>query len=48
MHSDIDECLGNNHTCGEGAECVDTMGGYNCSCGDTYYWDGTACQLLEG
>ena len=48
MHPDIDECLEGSHTCRVGAECIDTMGGYNCSCWDGYYWDGFACLLPEG
>ena len=29
---DIDECAAGLHNCGGNADCIDTVGGYNCQC----------------
>ena len=42
---DIDECAAGVHSCGENADCIDTIGGYNCSCKPMFFEsaDGKTC-----
>ena len=42
---DIDECAAGVHICGENADCIDTIGGYNCSCKPMFFEsaDGKTC-----
>ena len=44
FHSDIDECeLDSLNDCDENANCIDTIGSYNCSCSPGYEGDGFNC-----
>ena len=42
---DVDECTAGLHSCGVNADCVDTIGGYNCSCKPMFFEsaDGKTC-----
>ena len=42
---DIDECAAGLHNCGENADCIDTIGGYNCQCKPMFFEsaDGKSC-----
>ena len=40
---DIDECLENRHTCSPMADCINTIGGYECSCLSGFHGDGQEC-----
>ena len=42
-HSDIDECVTNQHDCNEKAICSDTDGSFNCTCKVGYRGDGVDC-----
>ena len=41
--TDIDECMENIHNCHHNATCLNTDGGYNCSCNPGYTMDGINC-----
>ena len=49
FHADVDECSMHNHNCSEHALCINTVGGYNCSCEEGYNGDGFHCvgRLLQ-
>ena len=38
--ADIDECVGGTTECDSEATCINTIGGYNCSCNSGYEGDG--------
>ena len=42
---DVNECAAGLHSCGENANCIDTIGGYNCSCKPMFFEsaDGKTC-----
>ena len=40
---DIDECLTRAHRCQADATCINTVGGYNCTCDPGYGGDGFNC-----
>ena len=42
--SDINECLLKLDMCSSNATCINTEGGYNCSCNAGYHGDGTVCN----
>eukprot|EP00058_Branchiostoma_floridae_P019270 XP_002604760.1 hypothetical protein BRAFLDRAFT_222406 [Branchiostoma floridae] len=44
---DIDECLDNSDVCHEDAHCYNTVGSYNCACGDGYGGDGFNCTDIN-
>ena len=41
--SDIDECKTNTDKCQDDATCVNTIGGYNCTCNPGFNGDGYNC-----
>ena len=41
--ADIDECMENIHNCHHNATCINTDGGYNCSCNPGYTMVGINC-----
>ena len=47
---DVDECERGLSACSVNAECVNTYGGYNCTCTLGYEGDGIVCKsrLLSG
>ena len=40
---DIDECQAGTHKCQANATCINTAGGYNCTCNPGYGEDGFNC-----
>lgn len=42
--SDIDECETNSHHCNPTQVCINTAGGYTCSCTEGYWLIGGQCQ----
>ena len=40
---DIDECKSENHDCHANANCLNTLGSYNCSCWPGYKGNGAIC-----
>ena len=42
--SDIDECAEGTHNCSGKAECINTKGGYNCTCKSGFTGDGQNCS----
>ncbi len=45
--SDIDECLEGVDACASNATCMNTEGGYNCSCDTGYDGDGLTCNSMK-
>ena len=43
LNADINECEAENHTCDENAECINTVGSFNCDCQSPYLGDGFTC-----
>lgn len=41
---DVDECELNIDDCDEYEVCINTLGGFSCSCNQGYYNNGTACS----
>lgn len=41
---DIDECTANSHQCNPTQVCINTAGGYTCSCTEGYWLVGGQCQ----
>ena len=41
---DIDECITGNHDCDVNANCINTVGSYNCSCKKGCTGDGRSCS----
>ena len=41
---DIDECFAGTDMCTSNATCINTEGGYNCSCDTGYHGDGFTCN----
>ena len=41
---DVNECLSERHECDVNADCVNTEGGYNCSCREGFMGNGTHCS----
>lgn len=37
---DVNECEGDTHPCDENADCVNTVGSFNCTCQSSYFGDG--------
>jgi len=44
--ADINECTSNQHNCAVNAQCVNTQGGFTCTCNSGYSGDGTTCTYL--
>ena len=44
MFTDNDECMDGTHLCATNATCVNTDGGYNCTCDSGYDGDGFECS----
>ncbi|XP_019638277.1 PREDICTED: protocadherin Fat 4-like [Branchiostoma belcheri] len=44
---EVDECIGNNHTCHPSALCVDTVYLYECVCPPGYSGNGTYCKDVD-
>ncbi|KAJ1366417.1 hypothetical protein KIN20_027073 [Parelaphostrongylus tenuis] len=44
---DVDECAAGIVSCGSNAECVNTIGAYECRCRKGYSGDGKLCSLVE-
>ncbi|KAI8491046.1 hypothetical protein Bbelb_310870 [Branchiostoma belcheri] len=44
---EVDECIGNNHTCHPSALCVDTVYLYKCVCPPGYSGNGTYCKDVD-
>ncbi len=42
--SDIDECALGTAECDPNADCVNTIGSYNCTCRDGYFGNGSLCM----
>ena len=42
--SDTDECAEGTHNCSGQAECINTKGGYNCTCKAGFTGDGQNCS----
>ena len=42
--TDDDECKDGTHMCSANATCINTDGGYNCSCNSGYKGDGFNCS----
>ena len=46
--SDMDECLGEvSNDCSAVADCINTVGSYNCQCKPGYGGDGTNCSGVD-
>ena len=45
--SDVDECKLGTHTCGEHANCINTVGSFKCTCKVGFYNDGFSCQDIN-
>ncbi|KAJ7988761.1 hypothetical protein DPEC_G00312570 [Dallia pectoralis] len=45
--SDIDECVTNSHQCNTNQVCINTSGGYTCSCTEGYWLIGGQCQDID-
>ena len=43
MCTDNDECIDGTHVCAANATCINTDGGYNCSCDSGYEGNGFNC-----
>ena len=43
LSTDINECETGANDCDANAECINTLGGYNCTCIDGFSGDGTDC-----
>ncbi|XP_066020930.1 uncharacterized protein [Pocillopora verrucosa] len=41
---DIDECVSGTHECDVNAQCINTVGSYNCTCKNGYSGDGRSCS----
>ena len=46
MCTDDDECMDGTHVCAANATCINTDGGYNCSCDSGYDGDGFECSSM--
>lgn len=44
MCSDVDECSSLTTACDVNAVCINTIGSYECVCGDGYAGDGMSCE----
>ncbi|TNN64164.1 Fibulin-5 [Liparis tanakae] len=44
---DIDECETNSHHCNPTQVCINTAGGYTCSCNEGYWLIGAQCQDID-
>ena len=45
--SDIDECVSGTHECDVNAQCINTVGSYNCTCKNGYSGDGRSCSGIK-
>ncbi|XP_029349260.1 fibulin-5 isoform X2 [Echeneis naucrates] len=45
--NDIDECETNSHHCNPTQVCINTLGGYTCSCTEGYWLIGGQCQDID-
>ena len=41
---DVDECITGNHDCDVNANCINTVGGHNCTCKKGFAGDGRSCS----
>ena len=41
---DIDECRNSSYKCDQYANCINTVGSYNCSCKEGFTGDGLSCS----
>ena len=41
---DVDECITGNHDCDVNANCINTVGGHNCTCKEGFVGDGRSCS----
>ena len=44
---DNDECNTDEHNCDENADCINTVGSFECMCKQTYFGDGVTCLREE-
>ncbi|XP_020624031.1 fibrinogen gamma chain-like isoform X1 [Orbicella faveolata] len=44
---DVDECLNGIHDCDANANCINTVGGHNCSCKEGFAGDGRSCSAYK-
>ena len=44
FYLDVNECLSERHDCDVNADCINTEGGYNCSCREGFMGNGTHCS----
>ena len=44
---DVDECATGNHTCHPAADCINTVGSFNCSCRSGYNGIGFNCSGIQ-
>ena len=42
--ADLDECNTQKHNCDDNADCLNTVGSYNCKCRAGYTGDGQTCN----
>ncbi|XP_020624032.1 angiopoietin-2-like isoform X2 [Orbicella faveolata] len=47
MERDVDECLNGIHDCDANANCINTVGGHNCSCKEGFAGDGRSCSAYK-
>ena len=45
--ADLDECQTGTHDCDVNAQCVNTIGSYNCTCLQGYSGDGLKCYGMD-
>ena len=44
VFADSDECAANSHNCHDDAMCMNTQGGYECTCNAGYRGNGVLCK----
>ena len=40
---DYDECITGEHNCSENADCINTVGSFDCICQQMFFGDGVTC-----
>ena len=43
MMIDIDECNTGEHNCDDNADCINTVGSFDCMCRQSFFGDGITC-----